>query len=45
VQAHGGSLWAENNSDRGATFCFTLPVKAPADPLRKDPLASAPILS
>ena len=28
VEAHGGKIWAYNNSNgRGATFCFTLPLK------------------
>jgi signal transduction histidine kinase len=26
IKAHGGSLWAENNSGRGATFHFTLAI-------------------
>jgi two-component system sensor histidine kinase VicK len=30
VQAHGGKMWAENNTDgRGATFAFTLPIQKP----------------
>jgi two-component system sensor kinase FixL len=27
IKAHGGELWAENNPDGGANFCFTVPVE------------------
>jgi signal transduction histidine kinase len=30
VESHGGSLWAADNSPRGARFCFTLCTKAEA---------------
>lgn len=32
VEMHGGRIWAGNNSDQGATFCFTLPVAAKTEP-------------
>jgi len=33
IEAHGGAIWATNNTTRGATFHFSLPkpVKEPAD--------------
>ncbi|UCI19074.1 PAS domain-containing protein [Mesorhizobium sp. B2-1-8] len=32
VESHGGRLWAEKNEPHGATFIFTLPIKAKATP-------------
>jgi PAS domain S-box-containing protein len=32
VLAHHGRLWAANNPDRGATVCFTLPLRADGKP-------------
>jgi PAS domain S-box-containing protein len=28
IEAHGGRIWVENGADRGAIFCFTLPITA-----------------
>ncbi len=27
INAHGGHIWAENNADKGATFCILLPTE------------------
>jgi PAS domain S-box-containing protein len=31
IEAHGGTIWAENNATQGATLWFTLPVRAPSE--------------
>jgi len=31
IEAHGGTIWAENNPDEGATLWFTLPVGVPSE--------------
>jgi PAS domain S-box-containing protein len=31
IEAHGGTIWAENNEGRGATLWFTLPVRTPSE--------------
>jgi two-component system, LuxR family, sensor kinase FixL len=33
IAAHRGKLWATNNTDRGATFHFSLPISAPGKEL------------
>ena len=30
IESHGGRMWADGNSPRGASFCFTLPTKVEA---------------
>ena len=30
VEAHGGSIWADNTLGRGSAFCFTLPLQESA---------------
>jgi signal transduction histidine kinase len=41
IEAHGGSIRAENNATTGATFTFTLPRAERAEPIgRRAPLNS-----
>jgi signal transduction histidine kinase len=53
IESHGGSLWAADNSPRGARFCFKLPaVNETFDPLESedrieaadDPHANKPVV-
>jgi PAS domain S-box-containing protein len=44
IEAHYGSLWVENNPDRGVTFRLTLPLKTPQDLSRRKP-STPPTLS
>jgi len=31
IEAHGGRLWAENHPEKGAVFCFELPIARPQE--------------
>jgi two-component system NtrC family sensor kinase len=42
ISEHGGRVWAENIPSGGARFCIDLPVLAPAEATRPEPVARRP---
>jgi hypothetical protein len=39
----GGKIWAENNPDKGAVFCFKIPLIKPNETEKEVPLLQAKV--